>query len=39
MMNLPYYAVIFQSQLSSDKKGYAEMAQEMEALATIQPGF
>lgn len=35
----PYFAVIFSSQLSEDTEGYADMAQRMVDLATLQPGF
>lgn len=35
----PYYAVIFTSTLTSDTKGYQEMAQKMETLAKLQKGF
>jgi heme-degrading monooxygenase HmoA len=35
----PYYAVIFSSVRTPGDNGYAEMAQRMEALAAIQPGF
>ncbi len=34
-----YYAVIFTSLQTDSLIGYEEMAQEMEALAKIQPGF
>ncbi|WP_460220226.1 antibiotic biosynthesis monooxygenase family protein [Psychroserpens sp. MEBiC05023] len=35
----PYYAVIFTSTHSENTKGYAEMANQMEALAKQQTGF
>lgn len=35
----PYYAVIFTNRLSDRTKGYAEMAEKMEALAPNQPGY
>ena len=35
----PYYAVIFTSLLTDEIKGYAEMADKMEQLATQQKGF
>lgn len=35
----PYYAVIFTSTLTKGTKGYLEMAQKMEKLASKQPGF
>lgn len=35
----PYTAVIFRSVRSSDSTGYAEMADEMERLASEQPGY
>ena len=35
----PYYAVIFTSTLTSNSKGYREMAIKMEALAKTQKGF
>lgn len=38
-MKLPYYAVIFTNTLSNDTEGYQDMASEMEALATLQPGY
>ena len=34
-----YYAVIFTSTRTEIKEGYNEMAQKMEALAKLQPGF
>ncbi|MCS7461729.1 hypothetical protein N0M98_16365 [Paenibacillus doosanensis] len=34
----PYYAVIFTSERTEGDHGYAEMAEEMEKLASIQPG-
>lgn len=35
----PYYAVIFTSERTVGDNGYAEMAEEMVKLASIQPGF
>ena len=35
----PYYAVIFTSLRTPGDDGYAKMAEEMEALASKQPGF
>lgn len=35
----PYYAVIFSSVLGPDDGGYAQMADEMVALASAQPGY
>lgn len=35
----PYYAVIFTSERTDGDNGYAEMAEEMERLASAQPGF
>ena len=35
----PYYAVIFTSQQSGDKKGYEETANRMVELAKTMPGF
>ncbi|MEM7259526.1 MAG: antibiotic biosynthesis monooxygenase, partial [Pseudomonadota bacterium] len=35
----PYYAVIFTNEASDDNEGYAEMAEQMVALATQQPGY
>lgn len=35
----PYYAVIFTSERTEGDNGYAEMADEMVKLASIQPGF
>ncbi|MBT8283701.1 MAG: antibiotic biosynthesis monooxygenase [Muriicola sp.] len=35
----PYYAVIFTTQRTEIDAGYEEMAQKMEALAALQPGF
>lgn len=35
----PYYAVIFTSKQSTDKKNYATTAETMEALAKKQPGY
>lgn len=37
--NKPYYAVIFTSKQTKTTEGYAEMADEMEALAKKQKGF
>lgn len=36
---IPYYAVIFSSLRTEGDRGYAEMAERMEALARVQPGF
>jgi heme-degrading monooxygenase HmoA len=38
-MSSPYYAVIFTSTQTSQTEGYAEMAEAMENLAKIQPGY
>ena len=35
----PYYAVIFSSERTDVEEGYAEMAERMIALASVQPGF
>lgn len=35
----PYYAVIFTSERTDEHHGYAEMAEEMVKLASLQPGF
>ncbi|GAA0373823.1 antibiotic biosynthesis monooxygenase [Paenibacillus motobuensis] len=35
----PYYAVIFTSERTEGDHGYAEMAEEMARLASVQPGF
>ncbi len=35
----PYYAVIFTSRWTDDQEGYAQTADEMERLASLQPGF
>ena len=35
----PYYAVIFTTLRTAGDEGYAAMAEEMENLARIQPGF
>lgn len=35
----PYYAVIFTSIRTDGDLGYAELAERMEALARVQPGF
>jgi heme-degrading monooxygenase HmoA len=35
----PYYAVIFTSERTDGDNGYAEMAEEMVKLASVQPGF
>ena len=35
----PYYAVIFTSERTDREDGYAEMAEEMVKLASVQPGF
>ena len=37
--NNMYYAVIFTSIRTENDNGYAEMAEKMEALARLQPGF
>ncbi len=39
MIATPYYAVIFTSILNKDHQGYEEMAEKMEALAKLQPGY
>ncbi len=41
MSNLkpPYYAVIFTSKKSSNLLNYAQMADKMETLAALQPGY
>jgi len=36
---VPYYAVIFTSLRTEEDNGYAKMAEEMERLASMQPGF
>lgn len=37
---LPYVAVIFSSQRTTqDEEGYQKMAEKMEKLASVQPGF
>ena len=38
-MKEPYYAVIFTSIQTNQTEGYAEMAQAMENLAKLQPGY
>ena len=38
-MKEPYYAVIFTSIQTEQTEGYAEMAESMEKLAKLQPGF
>ena len=38
-MKLPYYAVIFTSEISETTEGYNEMADRMEILAKEQVGF
>jgi heme-degrading monooxygenase HmoA len=38
-MGTPYYAVIFTTIQTSNTDGYAQMANEMEQLASIQPGY
>jgi len=38
-MKAPYYAVIFTSNSTKEDQGYADMALEMEHLASKQPGF
>lgn len=35
----PYYAVIFTSERTDEDNQYAEMADEMMKLASVQPGF
>jgi heme-degrading monooxygenase HmoA len=35
----PYFAVIFTSRLAEPAHGYGEVAQEMERLATGEPGY
>ena len=35
----PYYAVVFASQRTEGDQGYAAMADEMDALARVQPGY
>lgn len=35
----PYFAVIFTSILKKEHKGYTEMADKMEELAKLQPGY
>lgn len=35
----PYYAVIFTNTRTKVEEGYSEMAQKMEDLARLQPGF
>lgn len=35
----PYYAVIFTSALKKTHEGYSEMADKMEELAKLQPGY
>lgn len=35
----PYYAVIFTNTRTDGDHGYAQMAEEMEALAKVQPGY
>lgn len=35
----PYYAVIFTSERTDGDNRYAEMADEMMKLASVQPGF
>jgi heme-degrading monooxygenase HmoA len=35
----PYYAVIFSSIISNDIDGYGLMADQMEALVKVQPGY
>ncbi|MUH37781.1 antibiotic biosynthesis monooxygenase [Zobellia amurskyensis] len=35
----PYYAVIFTSLLNKEISGYGDMAEEMENLAKVQPGY
>ena len=38
-MKEPYYAVIFTSLQTDQTEGYSEMAESMENLAKLQPGF
>jgi len=38
-MKPPYYAVIFTNKRNPEDKGYAEMAEAMQALAKEQPGY
>lgn len=38
-MKEPYYAVIFTSVQTAQTEGYSEMAETMESLAKLQPGF
>ncbi|MFT4668968.1 MAG: heme-degrading monooxygenase HmoA [Ulvibacter sp.] len=38
-MKEPYYAVIFTSLQTDQAEGYSEMAEAMENLAKLQPGF
>ena len=38
-MKEPYYAVIFTSLLTDQTEGYIEMAEAMENLAKLQPGY
>jgi heme-degrading monooxygenase HmoA len=35
----PYYAVIFTNLLTDEIEGYSEMANRMEELAKLQPGY
>ena len=35
----PYYSVIFTSTQTEDVHGYSEMAEQMEELAKLQPGY
>lgn len=37
--NPPYYAVIFPSTQTAETHGYKAMAEKMEALTSVQPGF
>jgi heme-degrading monooxygenase HmoA len=38
-MNSNYYAVIFTTKQTTNLKGYAEMSEVMETLASKQPGY
>ena len=38
-MKKPYYAVIFTNTRTEEDNGYSNMAQQMEELARLQPGF
>lgn len=39
IFDTPYYAVIFTSTQTASLAGYGEMADKMEALAQLQPGY